>query len=158
MFYSKRKNARYCHSTINPSLIQEDDNITVLSKCPMDELHILEGIVNHIFFKGLVTAIGKENATKWPIKLNVVSVLYQGEKFEGNGCKKLIKSSHILQEKEIIGAEVHPNIVQSYITVFQALDNITSPCFVSHPVKENIPNLSRHFTKTYLGLGICSTL
>ena len=75
-FYSKKTNARYCHSTINPSLIQEDDNITVLSKCPMDELHILEGIVNHIFFKGLVTAIGKENATKWPIKLNVVSDLY----------------------------------------------------------------------------------
>ena len=41
----------------------------------MDELHILEGIVNHIFFKGLVIAIGKENAMKWPKKLNIVSVL-----------------------------------------------------------------------------------
>ena len=39
-FYGKRKNAKYCHSTINPSLILEDDNILVLSKCPKDELHI----------------------------------------------------------------------------------------------------------------------
>ena len=98
-FGGKRKSAKFCQSTINPSLIQEDDNITVLSKCPMDELHVLEGIFNHIFFKGLVIAIGKENAMKWPKKLNVVSVLYQVEKFEGNGCRKLLKTSHILQEK-----------------------------------------------------------
>ena len=157
-FYGKRKNAKYCHSTINPSLILEDDNILVLSKCPMDELHVLEGIVNHIFFKGLVIAIGKENAMKWPKKLNVVSVLYQGEKFEGNGCRKLIKSSNILQDKEIMGAEVHPLIVQPYIAVFQALDKIISACFGSHPVKGDIPNLLRHFSKTYLGLGISVTL
>ena len=42
----------------------------------MDELHIMEGIVNHIFFKGLVIKFGKENAMRWPKKVNVVSVLY----------------------------------------------------------------------------------
>ena len=57
-----------------------------------------------------------------------------------------------------MGAEVHPILVQPYIAVFQALDKITTACFGSHPIKENIPNLLRNFTKTYLGLGISETL
>ena len=60
------------------------------------------------------------------------------DKFEGNGCRKLIKSSHILQEKEIMGTEVHPITVQPYVSVFQALDKITTACFGSHPVKGDI--------------------
>ena len=95
---------------------------------------------------------------KRPKKSNVVSVLYQGENFEGNGCRKLIKSSNILQEKEIMGAEVHPIIVQPYIAVFQALDKIVSGCFGSHPVKGDITNLLKHFSKIYLSLGISVTL
>ena len=42
----------------------------------MYEIHIMEEIVNHIFFKGVVIKFGKENAMKWPKKVNVVSVLY----------------------------------------------------------------------------------
>ena len=95
---------------------------------------------------------------KRPKKLYVVSVLYQGEKFEGNGGRTLLKSSHVLQDKETIGTEVHPIVVQSYVAVFQALDKIISACFGSHPVKEDIANLLSHFSKTYLGLGISVTL
>ena len=75
-FSGKKKEARYCHSIVNPCLIQEGENIPILEKLPMDELHIMEGIINHIFFKGLVIKFGKENAMKWPKKVNVVSVLY----------------------------------------------------------------------------------
>ena len=75
-FSGKKKDARYCYSTVNPCLIQEGENISILEKFPMYELHIMEGIVNHIFFKGLVIKFGKENAMKWPKKVNVVSVLY----------------------------------------------------------------------------------
>ncbi len=71
---------------MSPCLIEEGENISILEKCPMDELHIMEGIINHIFFNGLPVRIGKENAMKWPNKVNVVSVLYHGENFEGNSC------------------------------------------------------------------------
>ena len=84
---------------------------------------------------------------RWLKKLNAVSVLYQGEKFEGNGCRKLIKSTHILPQKEIMGAEVHPTIVQSYIAVFQALDKIKPPCFGSHPFKREYSKFIETFHK-----------
>ena len=155
-FFSKKKDARYCHSTINQCVIQEGENISILEKCPMDELHIMEGIVNHIFFKGLVIKIGRENAMKWPKKINVVPVLYQGEKFEGNGCRALIKSSHILQDKEIMG--IQPLIVQPFVATFQALDKLVVACFDSQPVTGDITSLLRCFSKAYLALEISTTV
>ena len=122
----------------------------------MDELHIMEGIVNHLFFNGLVIKIGKENAMKWPNKVNVVSALYHGEKFEGNGCRTLLKSTHILEDREVMG--IHPIIVQPFVAAFQALDKLVLACFGSYPVTGDIPTLLRCFSKAYLALDISVTL
>ena len=56
--------ARYCHSTIKLSFIEEEEDITVWEKCSIDELHVFEGIVNHIFSKSLAIKIGKEKSNE----------------------------------------------------------------------------------------------
>ena len=68
-----------CRSTINPPLISKDNKVTVLEKCIIPELHILQGFVNHIFWKGLVPIVGKERDLIWPKKLivNKLTVVYK---------------------------------------------------------------------------------
>merc|ERR1712212_1115706 len=41
----KLKHARLCNSTVNDSILQEDDDIRVLEKVQFPELHIMEGIL-----------------------------------------------------------------------------------------------------------------
>ena len=59
--HGKNLMAKFSNSVLNPSLIQENYCISVQEKCPIDELHILEGITNHIFFDGLVHKIGHDS-------------------------------------------------------------------------------------------------
>lgn len=44
-----KKYAKECHSTINLPLFAEDNNLKVLEKCIIPELHILTGTGNHLF-------------------------------------------------------------------------------------------------------------
>lgn len=91
-FQLKGKNMKYsqgCHSTINPPLFIESDDITVIEKCVIPDLHILMGFVNHVFWKGLVPLLGKDKALLWPTKLKLISKNYHGDAFEGNACRKL---------------------------------------------------------------------
>ena len=156
-FQSKRKSAKFSNNVVNSSLIEEDDFTTVLEKCPIDELHVLEGITNHIFFDGLVKKIGYEDAMKWPKALHVTSVLYHGEKFEGNGCRTLCRNADMLRNTEIMGlSSLWP--IEPYVSAFQSFDKLISACFGSHSVEDEIPRLLENFTKCYMGLEISVTL
>lgn len=64
-----KKHAKECHSTINPPLFNEDDNIYIIQKCVIPELHILQGCVNHLFWNGLVPLVGRQKALIWPRKI-----------------------------------------------------------------------------------------
>ncbi|CAH0550993.1 unnamed protein product [Brassicogethes aeneus] len=59
-FGKNKKFARDCHITINPPLFQEDDEVHVIEKCVIPELHILQGYVNHLFWNGLVPLLGRD--------------------------------------------------------------------------------------------------
>ncbi|CAB0039995.1 unnamed protein product [Trichogramma brassicae] len=56
----------------------EDDDLYVIEKCVLPELHLLQGFVNHLFWKGLVPEVGREKALLWPKKLSLVPKNYQG--------------------------------------------------------------------------------
>lgn len=94
--------AKNCQSTVNLPLFDEDDEMPVIEKVIIPELHEIQGIVNHIFFDGLVPLLGRENALKWPKKLNLISKHYHGEKFEGNACRRLLKEADKLNDKDIL--------------------------------------------------------
>ncbi|CAH1104522.1 unnamed protein product [Psylliodes chrysocephalus] len=124
----KKQNAKNHNSTINPPLFSEDDDIFVLQKCVLPELHILQGFVNHLFWDGLVPLVGRESALIWPKKLNLVSKTYHGEIFEGNACRKLLEEADKLFDLEIYG-KVGIFAVTPYVQTFKAMDNLVKCCF-----------------------------
>lgn len=97
----QKKYAKECHSTVNLPFFDEDNDVYVIQKCVIPELNILQGIVNHLFWKGLVPLLGREKALLWPKKLKLIPKNYQGEIFEGNACRKLLKEADRLNDPEI---------------------------------------------------------
>ena len=65
--------------------LRENDDVYVVEKCVIPELHILQDFVNHIFWNGMVALLGNEKALLWPKKLKLLPKNYQGDVFEGNG-------------------------------------------------------------------------
>ena len=68
---SDKKVSKFCHSTINNPLFLEPDDYFVIQKCPIPELHVLQGFVNHLFWNGLVCILGRERALLWPKKTKI---------------------------------------------------------------------------------------
>jgi len=56
------KNAKHCFSTVNKPLVDEKYDMPVIQKCFLPELHLLQGFVNHLFWKGLVPLLGKTSS------------------------------------------------------------------------------------------------
>lgn len=149
---SNKKLAKLCHSTINPPLFDEDDNLTVIEKCVIPELHILQGLVNHLFWNGLVKIMGRDRALMWPKKVNVIAQNYHGDVFEGNACRKLIKSADCLLSRDVLG-EISPLIVIPFVNTFKTMDKIVGACFSvrqvdSTDLEKNICELKKNFEAT----------
>jgi hypothetical protein len=61
-----KKFARECFSVVNLPLFEEDDDTQIIEKRVVPELHILQGFVNRMFWRGLVPLVGREKALNWP--------------------------------------------------------------------------------------------
>lgn len=77
-FDKKKSKAPLCHSSVNISNFYERDEICVIEKWIVPEVHILLGIVNHLFWYGLVPLVGESKCVLWPQKLNLVVKEYHG--------------------------------------------------------------------------------
>ena len=113
---------------MNPPLFIEDDNTLAIEKYMPPELHILQGFVNHLFWNGFVPLLGREKALLWPKKLKLVSKNYQGDVFEGNACRKLIKSADYLNRPQNLG-DKHLIQIIPFISTFKALDKVVNSSF-----------------------------
>ena len=125
-----KKEGKNFHSTINPPLFNENDDIKVLQKCVIPELHVLQGLVNHLFWHGLIPLLGEEKAMLWPKKLNVVAQNYHGYAFEGNACRKLLKEADKLNDPKIY-VDVGYFSVIPYIHAYKAMNKLVDCCFTS---------------------------
>ena len=47
---------------LNQPLYEESNNVLVLQKCIIPELHVMSGIVNHPFWNGIIPLVGREKA------------------------------------------------------------------------------------------------
>ena len=111
----------------------EHDDMYVIEKCVPPELHLLQGFVNHLFWNGIVKIVGLGKALLWPKKLSIVHKSYQGDVFEGNQCRKLLREGDKLQDSEIYEA-VGPYRLQPYIASFKAMNKIVVSCFSTKQV------------------------
>lgn len=73
----------------------------VIEKCVVPELHGLQRFVSHLFWNTLVSLVGREKALLCQKKLKAISKNCQGEIFQGNACRKLLKEADKLLDFEI---------------------------------------------------------
>lgn len=153
-----KSKAPECDSTANQPIFEEADDICVSEKCPVPQLHLMQGFVNHLFWNGLVPLVGEERALIWPKKLNLVAKNYHGRIFEGNACREMLKKSEDLLDPEIYST-VGKMALIPYDTAFKALNKIVINCFsiktVDFPVLKSDIN---YLKKALRGVDVSETL
>lgn len=79
----------------------EEDNVYVIEKCVIPELHVLQVVAKNLFWIGIVPLLVR--ALIWPKKLKLVANIYHGNIFKGNACRLLLKESDKLLNPEVLG-------------------------------------------------------
>ena len=157
IYSSDVNNAKFCNSAIRPSLIVEADDVRVLDKCPPEELHCLQGFVNHTFWNGLVKVMGsEENALKFPKKAGAIPKDYHGKVFEGNACRTMLQKVDKLLDGDVLG---DTSIVDAmpYVRAYKAMDKLVHACFSCRIVTEDIAELLKEVIISYMDLGVTVT-
>ncbi|KAJ6646342.1 hypothetical protein Bhyg_01553, partial [Pseudolycoriella hygida] len=104
--------AETCHSTVHLPLFEEPDDMPVIEKAVIPELHEIQGIN------------------------------YHGEKFESNACRRLLKESDKLNDKDVLQETPIWEIVP-FIELLKALDKLVNASFKSERLNEE---WHRHLT------------
>ena len=154
---SNIKKAKGSFSVINKPLFEEQEDLCVFQKCILPELHLLQGFVNHVFWNGLVPLLGRENALKWPKKLNVIAKNYHGEIFEGNACRKLLKNTNHLASREVLG-ETDYIYVMPFVSAFNTMNRIVEYCFGSVQTYVGLEADLKHLEAVLKDTGVTQTL
>ena len=116
----KNKQGQGIHLINKPSLVIDEDSELVPDLIPGMELHLLLGVVNHLF-KNLVQC--------WPevrdrlAKLKLQMQPFHGSQFTGNECSKLLQSVDILQRMTEKSCTFQ---AQGFIEFFK---NVANSCF-----------------------------
>ena len=166
-FDSNKKKAKFNESTVNPPLISESSDVKVLDKCPIEELHCMQGFVNHTF-EGFVKVFRKDDdeddtkalqqALQFPKIINCKAKDYHGKIFEGNACRKMLKEADAMLDKRVLGS-VDPLKVLPYVNAFKAMDKLVTACFGMKVIKEDeAMKLLKDVITTYMGLDLTVTL
>lgn len=148
-----KKMAKNFQSTVNLPLFEEDDQMYVIEKLIIPELHEVQGIVNYMFWSGLVPLLGKENALKFPQKLNLISKHYHGNTFEGNHCRMMIKHAEKLRDKKILGTCPIFHVIP-YIETFKSLDKLVSKCFTTKKIDSSYETDLSQLKQNYLATNL----
>ena len=117
--------AKHTGNFFHPPILSGADDTLILDILPPPELHLLLGIVNHIFQK--MKSVWP-NAEKWPTSLNMKLSPYHGGMFEGNDCGKLLRNVDRLQQ--LAEAESAFQVI-GFIEALRKFDAVVKSCFGS---------------------------
>jgi hypothetical protein len=144
-----KSEAKNYQSTVNESLLQETEEKTVIEVALIPELHIVSGIVNHLFWSGIVPLLGEEKALLWPQqKLHFMVKNYHGKTLEGNCCREMLRTAEYLKDPEILGSTPVETIVP-FLNTFKNLDQIVTKCFSGTSVIDGWQNDLEKFKQSY---------
>lgn len=148
-----KRMAKNYQSTVNLPLFEEDDDMYVIEKVVIPELHEVQGLVNYMFWNGLVPLLGKTNALKFPQKLNLISKDYHGNTFEGNQCRVMLKEADKLMDNDIV-RKVSIFQVIPYIETFKSMDKLVNACFTTKKIDESFKQHLEELKRNYLATNL----
>ena len=121
---SKSKSAKEFLNCTNEPLLPESDNTKVIEAIAPPELHLLLGIVNHLF-----SSLAKvwPLVQEWPKRLHIKPAAYHGgESFNGPSSHKLLQNIDTLDLLVQSNGAFH---AQPWIPAFQKFQQVVHSCF-----------------------------
>ena len=139
------KRAKDFKNVVHEPLLSSPDNVLVLDFIPPMELHLLLGVVNHLF-----RALKEEwlKADEWPKALHIKPQPFHGGQFAGNECRKLLKNVDILQR---LAEEDCAFNIFGIVDALRKFDAVVSACFGMTLEPDYYEKLSS-FQASYLAL------
>lgn len=128
-YQSDFKDAKYAHNCVNKCLIKGDKNDPILSICSMPELHIMEGIVNHIYFDGIVKTFDKDTMENNLKDLGIHINFLHGEQLNGNNSKKLLDNA-----ESLINDDIDNDLMKPYVTALKCTKTLVDLAFNSRNI------------------------
>ena len=92
---SVKKNAMFYASCITQPLLTGEDSERILDICAPPELHLMQGIVKHIYDKMFKDWPG---VSIWLDRINIKQKNYHHGAFVGNDCLKMLRNFDTLQQ------------------------------------------------------------
>lgn len=148
---STKAKAMEFNNSIHQPLLQEHEDVKVLNVIPPPELHLLLGIVNHLFVK--MKNIWPE-VNQWPEMIHVKPAPYQGgEQFNGPACHKLLQHIDAL---ELLAQKNLAFHVQPWIDALRSFKKVVHACF-GMELQPDFQNAIREFQNHCQNLHISIT-
>ncbi|CAL4067310.1 unnamed protein product, partial [Meganyctiphanes norvegica] len=120
---SNKKVAQHYTNCINQPLLTGDDHERILDICAPPELHLLQGIVKHVYdnmYKNW------PHVSLWLDKINVKPTNYHHGSFVGNDCLRMLKNVDILQQ---MAESDDKHIIQKYVHILRCFYDVVKSCF-----------------------------
>ena len=138
-------------------LVGFDQIVQIIDKVPLPELHVLLGVMNHLFCDkgGLIDLV---RVMPWPIQCKVVSVGYHGEVFSGPAYWKLLRSSDFLKSAKFLQDLENPLANVPLSSTFLAFDKLVNTCFGANNLQEDLNKLLDNFNWSFEALDCSVTL
>ena len=132
-------NAKLFGNVIRKPIIKGPHNLLILEIISPMELHLLLGVINHLF-KILKTAWIE---AKWPAALHIQLSPYHGGQFYRSECSKLLKNVDVLQQ--LADTNLVLNIFH-IVEAFKSFNLVVKACFgfiLQPDFAERIENFKR---------------
>ena len=144
---SNKKDAQLYNNCINDPIIPGDDTELILDICSPPQLHIMQGIVKHIYDK-----IYKEwsGVRAWLEFLGIKQKDYHNGAFVGNDCMTMFRNLDKLQQ-------MAPLNIQKYVHILRCLYQVVESCFSSMSLDPEFESYIQKFKEVYMDLGISIT-
>ena len=144
--FAPKSDAKHYGNVINRPLIDGNPEIPVIHMIPPPELHLLLGPVNHIYDE--MNKVWPDSY-RWLDACHVKKTEYQGGKFEGNDCRKLLKNVQILNE-------LCPQDFYQFPKTLNHFDDVVHSCYGNDLLPDYEMNIAK-FKSEFLKLNISVT-
>ena len=142
--------AKEFDNVVHPSLLEIPGSTLIIDVIPPMELHLMLGIVNHLFQQ--LQSIWPQ-CKEWPKKLHIQEQPYHGGHFAGNDCHKLLQNVDLLQQMaENSGAFQ----IMGFVEILRKFRLVVSSCF-GNTLDESYSTKIDDFKNAYLSLNISVT-
>ena len=127
---SNKAKGKLSNSTINKSLVHGEPDLPVIAVCSVPELHVMEGITNHVFNDGMVPTFGRELMEEC-LKDIGVSLNPRGDAMNGNNSMKLLAKCRAFLDQECF-PNIDNNLMILFVECLEALKNVIDLSFTAN--------------------------